>query len=273
MRFAAISDVHSNLEALQAVLDDAERARVEAIVCLGDVIGYGPNPRETLDLVRKVASAVVLGNHEVLVGREIPEHTAPQAAQAALWTRRMLRPPRGSKVEVRLPGSGRLVPASEEAQAKHRHKRARWAWLRSLPTCVVFDGVLLAHGTPADPFDYVFGPIEAQRVLESQMKGAGLLLLGHTHVPAIALTDGRTLAFARAEEGRIYSLRGFTAIVNVGAVGQPRDHDPRASYGIVREDRSVEIRRVPYDAEKTAAKIRAVRALPAALADRLLCGE
>jgi predicted phosphodiesterase len=253
VRVAVISDVHGNLEALEAVLADIERARVDRIVCLGDMVGYGPNPGEVCDVVAGVADAVVKGNHEMLVlGKAIEPRISPLAVKSTLWTRSRLTP-RGSRASER--------------------KRKRWDWLRKLPRYWKLGDIIFAHGSPNDAFHYILGPEDALKVFETELHGAKLCLVGHTHVPGFFVYDGRHLAFGQAAPGRAFRFRNVRAIVNVGSVGQPRDQDPRACYAIIGEDRSFEFRRVEYDAELTARKIYAIEALPAALGERLLLGE
>lgn len=253
MRIAVISDIHGNLEALEAVLADIEKARAEKIVCLGDMIGYGPNPIEVADAVHAFAAAAVMGNHEVLVTRGVPPRTSPLAEKAAVWTRRKLAP-HGGKTTSR--------------------KSQRWEWLKTLPKYVKLDDMIFAHGTPDDCFTYVMGLDEAVQVFEREMHGTSLCLIGHTHVPGIFAYDGKQVGYAVPEPGkRARPPKGLLLIVNVGSVGQPRDQDPRASYALIGDDRSFEIRRVEYPVEKTAEKIYAIKDLPNALGERLLIGE
>ncbi len=252
-RIAIISDIHANLEALEAVLADLERKRAQKVYCLGDIVGYGPSPIEVADIVRAVANEAVRGNHEDLVLKPAPDNIHPDALQAAEWTRKQL-----------LPG-----PAASE------QKRERWEWLKALPVTeeVLRGQVLLAHGTPRDCFTYVLGPGDAQKVLKTQMGKARLCFIGHTHVPGFWFTDGKRIGFGPSEPKKRYTFPGKRALVNVGSVGQPRDHDPRACYVLLHGDGSFEFRRVEYDVESTARRIYANPNLPRWLGERLLCGE
>lgn len=253
MRIAVISDIHGNLEALEAVLADIERSRVDRIVCLGDMIGYGPNPREVCDIVSAFANGVVRGNHEILVlGRSIDSRISPLAVTSTLWTRK------------------KLDPRSGRGGAQ---RKARWDWLKKLPKYLKLGDIIFAHGTPNDAFHYVLGPEDALRVFETEMHRAKLCLIGHTHVPGFFVYDGRHIAFGQADPGRAFRFKEVRAIVNVGSVGQPRDRDPRACYAIIGDDHSFEYRRVEYDVEVTAEKVYATKELPAALGERLLLGE
>ncbi len=255
MKLALISDVHANLEALEACLRDIEGEGVDRIYCLGDVIGYGPDPRQVADRVREVCAGIVRGNHEEIVTRAVPRRIAPIAARAAFWTRR------------------KLEPRSPKAPPK---KVERWHTLRKLPTTIEVpdEGLLLAHGTPEDCFSYVLSVGDALRVFRRQLPASlPVCFIGHTHVPGFFFYDGRQIGFGLAEEGRRFEFGSHRLLVNAGSVGQPRDQDPRACYAIWHGDGSFEFRRVEYDVETTCRKIHGIPELPNALADRLLIGE
>jgi len=253
-RIAIISDLHANLEALEAVLSDAEKKRVTKFFCLGDIIGYGPSPKEVLERVMEISSETVRGNHEEIVVRTTKEELHPAAVQAAEWTRRQLKP------------VGSVSSAA---------KKDRWEWLKALPLTEEVNGgeILLAHGTPEDCFAYVMSKEEAAEVFAKQMGDARMLFIGHSHVPGIFYEDDGEVRFMKAERKKRYSFPHFRAIVNVGSVGQPRDYDPRSSYVILHGDGTFEYRRVDYEVEKTAAKIYKIPELPRWLGERLLCGE
>jgi predicted phosphodiesterase len=253
-RIAIISDIHANLEALLAVLKDAERKKVAKFYCLGDIIGYGPSPREVLERVIDISSETVRGNHEEIVVRSTQEDLHPAAVKAAEWTRKQLKP------------VGSVSSAA---------KRERWEWLKALPlTEEVKDGeILLAHGTPEDCFEYIMSSDEARAVFAGQMGESRMLFIGHSHVPGIFFEDERRVRFLKAERKKRFSFPEMRVIVNVGSVGQPRDYDPRASYVLLHPDETFEFRRVEYDAEKTAERIFAIPELPRWLGERLLCGE
>ncbi len=246
---AILSDVHGNLEALRAVLADIAQQGARDIYCLGDVVGYGPDPRACLDLAR-TWSMVLMGNHDYGVSAGADDFTV-EAARALLWTAGQLQAP---------------VPTPEAAQE-------RLAFLASLPLEHREGDFLFVHGSPRDPLiDYVF-PEDAfdhgkMQVLFSLIDRC--CFQGHTHVPGV-FTE--SLSFLNPTQlGGEYRLTKEKAMVNVGSVGQPRDGDPRASYVLLEDDRVV-FRRVEYDVEATAAKIRAIVDLPPRLADRLRRGE
>ncbi|MFC1708248.1 metallophosphoesterase family protein [Planctomycetota bacterium] len=258
MIYGILSDIHGNLEALEAVLLDMEEQNVERIICLGDVVGYGPSPAETAELVNCVAAATVRGNHERMVcAKKIDEFVSPLAATAARWTCDQLKPrSRGGKKGSRL-----------------ARKRELWSWLRELPQSVRHESFLFAHGTPADPETYIVTLEEAQRVFKDELDGAQILFVGHSHVPGIfhRNRDGR-VDYVPGEFGKRYRIGKRPMIVNAGSVGQPRDYDTRACY-LVTDGSALRYRRIEYDMDRTVEKIYEESGLPNALADRLLCGE
>ncbi len=254
MRVAIVSDIHSNIEALEVVLADAARKRVQKVYCLGDVVGYGPNPQEVLDAAR-CFDFVILGNHDEAVGDRTPHSLfKPLAARAVQWTRRRLKPRR------------RAAPAA----------KTRWHFLkRKLKRRVRIDDMLFAHGTPGSNMDYVYEPEEAREVFDNGFGNARLGFVGHTHIPGIFLLDskGEKVDYIPGEPDKRYRLKAHKALINVGSVGQPRDGDPRACYVLLRDDGTFAFRRVPYTVEKTVEKIYGTRGLDQSLGDRLLVGE
>lgn len=258
MPTAIISDVHANLEALTAVLRDIEQRGVDRIICLGDIIGYGPNPLECIDLVRNKCDWSLMGNHDFGVLYE-PTNFNSAAESAAFWTRDRL-----------------------DSEPDDEVRRARYEFLGRLRVRVVEtcgDGrtpLLAVHGSPRRPINEYIFPDDVSSAPDKLMvifeRVPRICVVGHTHVPGVftdepdfyppgELTD-QTYTFSEAEK----------AIINVGSVGQPRDLDPRASY-VVLQEKSVTFCRVAYDAETTAKKIRSVPQLPDWLADRLLEGR
>lgn len=251
MKRALISDIHSNLEGLQAVLADIRTQGCEEIYCLGDIIGYGPNPCECIDLVMD-CQVCLLGNHDQGALFD-PEGFNSGAERAIFWTREQLEKPRGSP----------------EQNAK------RWEFLGELPRNRRENGLFFVHGSPRNPLnEYVFPEdIYNNRKME---KIFSLIekncFQGHTHVPGV-FTAGPTLRFSSPEElGYEYRFGDEKTMVNVGSVGQPRDGDPRSCYVILEDDR-LRFRRVEYDFEKTIAKIYETPELDNNLGDRLREGR
>lgn len=232
---AILSDIHGNLPALEAVLEDVQQQHVDRIVCLGDIIGYGPNPRECLDLAMGFAFCV-LGNHDSSALFD-PEGFNVAAEQAIFWTR--------SQIEC----GGDGPDAS----------RRRMEYLCHLPRVVEDDGVLFVHGSPRGPTnEYVF-PEDTQNSKKMEKLFSlvsHLCFQGHTHVPGIFTPDLRFVRPVDAVNG--YDVRdpNQRLMINVGSVGQPRDGDPRSCY-VVYDEQSVRFRRVQYDVERTVKLIEA----------------
>ncbi len=243
MRYAVFSDVHGNIEALEAVLADAARQRPDAYVCLGDVVGYGPDPNACVARVRALAGGVIAGNHDrAAVGEADLDTFSPLARAAIEWTMQVL-----------------------DAEARR--------FLASLPLRLETPAFLAVHGSPRDPVEeYVLGLPTALAVFsESEF---ALCLVGHTHVPGAFVLgrDGRVAARALPPGQAVRLSATSRYIVNVGSVGQPRDGDPRASYLLLDAGaRTATLRRLAYPVGDTQEKI-AARGLPPILAHRLSAG-
>jgi diadenosine tetraphosphatase ApaH/serine/threonine PP2A family protein phosphatase len=245
MRVLILSDIHANFAALQAVVADAARYACDAVWCLGDLVGYGPEPNECVDLVREMNPVGVVGNHDwAVLGRMEVNDFNPEARRAVLWTREYLSP-------------------------------ANTAWLSRLPSWPLAQGdFTLTHGSPRDPvWEYIHTPSAAQHNIGHF--DTRFCLVGHTHVPA--------LFFQRADGDRVRSLTPVSGvammlddehrvILNPGSVGQPRDNDPRAAYAILDTAELTWVsRRVSYPIEVTQAHMRTAR-LPERLINRLSFG-
>lgn len=249
MKRALISDIHSNLEALEAVLADIRDQGITEIYCLGDIIGYGPNPCECIDLVMGV-DLCILGNHDQGALFD-PEGFNSGAERAIFWTRDQLENSRDS-AEVR---------------------QRRWDFLGELPRSKRENGLLYVHGSARNPLnEYVF-----PEDIYNERKMDKLFSLierhcfqGHTHVPGV-FTESRRF-YSPEEINNEYWLGSQKTMINVGSVGQPRDNDPRACY-VVLEDDVVRFRRVDYPYEKTIQKIYETPELDNFLGDRLRDGR
>ena len=254
---AIISDIHGNLEALQAVFADIEQQRVDEVFCLGDVVGYGPNPCECLKVVKDRCQLVLLGNHDQ--GALIPPEGFNVGAERAIeWTR---------------------------TQIEHHDRQRRNAaqrlddYLGERPRFHTVGDLLFVHGSARRPIDeYVFpediyNPLKMEHIFELVPR---YCFQGHTHIggvftPELEFHDvGGNLPPDR-DEWEV-ELPATKAMVNVGSVGQPRDHDPRACY-VIHEHDKLRFRRVQYPADVTCRKIHAVPDLDNYLGDRLLLGK
>jgi diadenosine tetraphosphatase ApaH/serine/threonine PP2A family protein phosphatase len=244
MRYLVLSDIHANLEALDQVL--AVAGTFERTLVLGDLVGYGADPNAVIARVRDLPHLTTIrGNHDkVAAGLTSVEGFNQLAKQAIQWTALALTPENRT-------------------------------WLAALPTgpVVVNDLVEICHGAPFDEDFYVFDDLDAQRAIEAQRRP--LCLFGHTHVPTVFTMNGQLMALgpARTERFEVAIDPGTRYLVNCGAVGQPRDTDPRAAYGLLdMAARTIEIRRIPYDVATAQAKIVAA-GLPGVLAQRLALGR
>jgi predicted phosphodiesterase len=247
---AIISDIHSNLEALQAVMSDIDKRGIKEIICLGDIIGYGPNPRECLDIARRF-KFTILGNHdEAALWTDQVESFNPVARAAVEWTRTLLEDPK-----------------ERTSNAK------RWDFLGELQRTYRENSNLYVHGSPRKPVrEYVFPEDIANRAKMDDLfsKIEHVCFIGHTHMPGIFTQD---LTFKPPQEVfNLYDIDSRKTIVNVGSVGQPRDGDTRACYVAIDGTR-VEFVRVQYRFEDTMKKIYSITELDNFSADRLAEGR
>ena len=240
MKYAVIADIHANLEALQVVLEDTRNQNCTHYCCVGDVVGYNANPKECLDIIRDSGMPCVKGNHdEYCSSDEYLEGFNPHAAEAVTWTRKQLS------------AADRL-------------------WLREMKYVKLVASFSMVHATLDGPqrWGYVFDKLAAAASFTYQ--NTSVCFFGHTHVPVAFVRDsmvrGGTYSKFKVEPGKKY-------FVNVGAVGQPRDGNPKAAYVIYDMDEgSIELRRLDYDIPKAQKKILAA-GLPPRLADRLALGK
>jgi diadenosine tetraphosphatase ApaH/serine/threonine PP2A family protein phosphatase len=248
--FAIVSDIHGNLEAFTAVLGEIERRDIQHIVCLGDIVGYGPNPMECLDLVINKCRASIMGNHDFAVFYE-PFNFNSGAEQACYWTRQCF-----------------------ENDPDIDRRAARWKFLGNLPVRIKTPEFVGVHASPRRPInEYIFpddiytNPGKFVSIFERFEK---LCFVGHTHVPGVFL-EGPDF-YSPDELDYKFELTDEKAIINVGSVGQPRDRDPRSSFVVVSET-AVEFVRLPYDVETTVKKVEAIPDLDDFLGTRLLDGR
>ena len=257
--FAVVSDIHSNLEALTTVLADIEKHGIKTVYCLGDVVGYGPNPSECLDLIINRTKWCVLGNHDYAVFYE-PTNFNFGAEQASFWSREIL-----------------------ESEKDEDSRNRRWNFLGKLPmrrtlkykiasNSVPIDFV---HASPRRPInEYIFpddvynNPLKVRMLFE---RVKHICFVGHTHMPGVFLDEPDF--YLPTELGETYPIiDDEKAIINIGSVGQPRDKDNRASYVFVKEN-NVHFVRLEYDYKATMKKIFAIDQLDNFHADRLQNGR
>ncbi len=241
MRYAILSDIHGNLEALQAVIEACQAEKVEAFFCSGDIVGYGANPNECIDLMRQFRVQCVAGNHDWGVSGKVDlNYFNPEAKEAILWTRKNLI-------------------------------FDYFAWLDDLKTVFKNEDLILAHGELDAPslFDYLKDIDHAAKTF-SLMMSTQVCFVGHTHVPRIFIQEENKNF--QSEEFSLKLKPSCKYIVNAGSVGQPRDGNPKASFCLYNTDNeTLEIRRVAYDVKSAADKILKA-GLPDMLSYRLSVG-
>jgi predicted phosphodiesterase len=241
MRVAVVSDIHSNLHALEAVLAAIDAEAPDELWCLGDLVGYGPRPNECCAVLAERADVCLAGNHDLAVSGTIDlEEFGGEAAVAARWTR-----------DILAPEALALLDRLEPEGSAH--------------------GVALYHGSARDPiWEYVLSDEGARATLE--LTDAQLVLVGHSHVALQVVQSGDDVAGGLAPAGAELELEGVRALLNPGSVGQPRDSDRRASFLLLDlETRRASFRRVEYDVKRTQQEIRDA-GLPEMLAGRLELG-
>lgn len=252
MKRAIISDIHANHEALLAVLDFIKTLDVDQIYCLGDIIGYGPDPVACLDSVMEHCDLTILGNHDQAAIFD-PEGFNPVALRAIFWTREQL----------------------EHAQGGNSKNDLRWDFIGELPRRHDEGRLLFVHGSPRDPTnEYVFPEhVYEQSKIEALMnRFEKFCFQGHTHIPGV-FTDHCQFV-APEDHDYFFQLSEQKLMINVGSVGQPRDEDPRACFVVLdTEELTLRYHRVEYDVEKTRSKIHAIEQLDNMLGDRLLSGR
>lgn len=244
MKIAFISDIHANLEALEATLKDIDGIGVDEVTCLGDVVGYGVNPNECVEIVRKRCGRnVILGNHDaVAVGLHNNRTFNVHAKIAIEWTANTL-------------------------SVKNKH------YLAALPTMRVGKHVTLAHATPHDPGAWYYITSLEEAAFNFQFFDTDICVVGHTHIPKIILMNDNEILMHNENEATYGGSINQRLLVNAGSVGQPRDRDKNSSYGILdTEKKTFAIRRVPYDIAKTQVKMKK-QGMPDFLINRLSEGR
>ncbi|CUS78100.1 Predicted phosphodiesterase [Candidatus Kryptonium thompsonii] len=234
MRIAIISDIHSNLEALTKAFEIIDTKNVDEIVCLGDIVGYGANPNECVELIKKRVKYVVIGNHDYAVAVDPNEllYFSAHARESDLWTRDVLT-------------------------------KENLDFLKSLPFTISFKDLLFVHSSPAQPreWEYIFTEVQAK--VQFPYFKEKICFIGHSHLPGVFPETG-------SYNGKLD--RNTRYIINVGSVGQPRDGDWRLCFGIFDTNTwTYEEIRAEYDVEKASNKI-IQNGLPKVLAKRILVG-
>ncbi|MDI6802636.1 MAG: metallophosphoesterase family protein [Bacteroidota bacterium] len=252
LRIAIISDIHSNLEALQKALEIIEQKTVDKVICLGDIVGYGANPKQCLDLTRKISQHIIMGNHDqAAADLSYTQDFTKYAKTAVFWTNKILSQPEKE-------------------------------FLRSLPFTIEIENINFVHSSLFKPQEWFYITNHLEAGINFRYFDTPLCFIGHSHVSEIFCEDRASkkelVNQVITEEINYFSckyklLREKKYIINVGSVGQPRDRDWRLSFGIFdTHNWTYENIRAEYDVETTAKKIRKA-ILPEFLAKRLFIGK
>ncbi len=257
MKRAILSDIHGNLDALHCVLADIAEQDVDETYCLGDVVGYGAQPRECIDEVMKLDKCI-LGNHDQGALFD-PEGFSVGAEKAILWTRQQLESP--------------IDPSQPESELSRERRLLRWSFICELPRVIREDHFLFVHGSARSPLtEYVFPEdvYNKQKMEKIFSMIPKYCFQGHTHVPGVFTEAGTFLRPDELESG--YRLGEQKVMINVGSVGQPRDGNPDACY-VLMDENQVFFRRIKYPVQTAVDKIHAIPELDRFLGDRLLEGR
>lgn len=240
MRYAFISDIHANLEALEAVFNDIKGQNIDEIICLGDIIGYGANPNECIELVRDRCPETLLGNHDAAAVNLLSTQNFNIHAKIAIeWTEQSL-------------------------------KKENRNYLSSLPLKSTKDSFTLVHATPYEPNMWYYITSLEEAAFNFQFFDTQICLVGHTHIPIIIVLDkDKELYVHQDTHVKLGDLEGARFLVNVGSVGQPRDRNPKSSYGIFDStEKEFFYRRVSYNIDKAQSKMKKIK-MPDFLISRL----
>ena len=241
MRFGLISDIHSNLEALQAVIKDCKDQGVREYYCIGDVVGYGANPKECIELVQQLNAVCVAGNHDwAVTGKVDTTYFNPVAKAAVEWTQTIL-------------------------------PKQHLDYLNNLDLVFKHKDFMMVHGTLNNPGSFIYLLDLEQSIDTFYLMDRNVCFIGHTHVPQVFQLEGEHICYIGSLRVELKPQNKY--VVNIGSIGQPRDGNPLAAYGIYEPNlQRVEIRRIPYDV-KTAQKKILEAGLPEFLAHRLAIGQ
>ncbi|HHT9125558.1 MAG TPA: metallophosphoesterase family protein [Candidatus Brocadiia bacterium] len=243
MRYGILGDIHGNYDALEAVISDIEKEKIDRLLCVGDIVGYGAEPSKCIETVRRLNCISVAGNHDYAVAGKLGlECFNDDAREGVIWTREHL--------------------SAEDLE-----------YLANLPIIIEEEGFTLVHGTLHYPelFGYILSYHDAELCFKAMSASGGhLCFMGHSHIP-VTFFCGELLRYST--DRRITLQNADKFLVNVGSVGQPRDHNPKATYVIYDvENKTIRVRRLDYDIESAARKIR-LSGLPIMNAERLKLGR
>jgi predicted phosphodiesterase len=244
MKIAIISDIHANLEALEAVFADSALQKVDEVICLGDIVGYGANPNECIELVKKNCPLRILGNHDAAaVGLLSTEHFNVHAKIAIDWT---------------------VENLSADSQSA----------LRSFPLKKNRNEFTFVHATPYEPNMWYYITSLEEAAFNFQFFETKFCFVGHTHIPIIIVLENEKEVYVHQGTSITWTdMKQARFLINTGSVGQPRDRNPKSCYGILdTEEKTFQLRRIDYDIAKAQAKMRKIK-MPDFLITRLKDGR
>ncbi|MFO8052859.1 MAG: metallophosphoesterase family protein [Candidatus Omnitrophota bacterium] len=241
MRYGIFSDIHSNLEALTEAINYFNSQKIDRFICLGDIVGYGPNPQECLEIINKLKPKTIAGNHDwATVEKFNPDFFNWHAREAIFWTRRHIN-------------------------------KTGWKYLHSLPLLYQEDKFQCVHGSLDKPKEFNYTITSHQAQVNFSLLNQQLCFIGHSHLAEVFSQKENQIKHLRKEKITIKNDKRY--IVNVGSIGQPRDGDPRLSLCIYDTDKQLlSFKRIKYNIKKTANKITKNK-LPEFLAQRLYLGQ
>ncbi|MBD3421111.1 MAG: metallophosphoesterase [Chitinivibrionales bacterium] len=240
MRIAILSDIHANYEALSAAIEDIDRQRIDEVVCLGDIVGYGANPNECVNLIKQRCRLTILGNHDAAAMGMLSTHNFNFHAKLAIeWT------------------------------TEHLNTESK-AFLNVLPLKEKQYGQTFVHSTPYEPNMWHYITSLEEAAFNFQFFDTEFCFVGHTHIPVIIVVNERNELYLHNDAQIKYkNLNNSRFLINVGSAGQPRDHDSRSCYGILDTDAKYYFtRRVKYDLTQCQEKMRSIH-MPEFLISRL----
>jgi len=244
MRFAFISDIHANQEALEAVFEDIDNQNIDEVICLGDIVGYGANPNECCELVKTRCPVTLLGNHDAAAVNQLStQHFNIHAKIAIEWTSQNL-------------------------------KKEYQTFLETLPLRATKLSMTLVHATPYEPNMWYYITSLEEAAFNYQFFDTQLCFVGHTHIPIIIVLDKDKELYVHQDSSiHLDKIEGGRLLINIGSVGQPRDRNPKSCYGIFDSGAGeFSYRRVSYNIEKTQAKMKKIK-MPEFLINRLQDGR
>ncbi|MBI3753859.1 MAG: metallophosphoesterase family protein [Deltaproteobacteria bacterium] len=266
MRYAVISDVHSNLEAILAALKEIDSGDIDEIVCLGDIVGYHANPNECIEIIKDRGIKCIMGNHDARAsGIEEPDDFTPLAREAVFWTRKQLK----QENTAFLKGLPRSLSFHAPLEGRHHNKDVKSK--KFVPAGKSLLTGLAVHGSINSTDEYIFSSHHvAMNFMRMEEKSVKICFFGHTHVRIAYVEDREGISIVYKNEIVMENNKRY--LVNPGSVGQPRDGDSRAAFSIYDTDaEKLEFFRVQYDIDTCCEKI--IKAgLPTELAERLKAG-